>query len=147
MNNEIFNRPDQKKFRQYLRGKARTRAEFFLWKFLKNSQMGGNKFRRQHGIGPYIVDFYCPRVKLVIEIDGETHGSPLEKEYDKKREEYLRNLEIKVIRFNNMEIYKTMNAVIDRIMKELKISNHPLYPLLEKEGEDNYFFFRLPLPF
>lgn len=93
-----------------------TPQEILLWLQLKNSQLGF-KFRRQHSVGGYIADFYCPIKKLVIEIDGSQHFS--NQEYDDTRSKYLKGLEIKVIRFTNAEINTNMNGVINSIIKEL----------------------------
>jgi len=93
-----------------------TPQEILLWLQLKNSQLGF-KFRRQHSIGGYITDFYCPSKKLVVEIDGSQHF--VNKEYDDIRSKYLESLDIKVIRFTNTEINTNMSGVIDKIMKEL----------------------------
>jgi very-short-patch-repair endonuclease len=71
MPNTLFNDPDQKSFRKELRNEP-TRAEYLLWQALKGSALG-YKFRRQHGIGKYVVDFYCPSKRLVVEVDGDTH--------------------------------------------------------------------------
>jgi very-short-patch-repair endonuclease len=67
--------------RQKLRGNL-TPAEACLWKYLKNSKLNGKKFRRQHGIGPYIVDFFCPECRLAVELDGAGHGSEIGAEAD-----------------------------------------------------------------
>lgn len=91
-----------------------TSKEILLWSYLKNSQLGA-KFRRQHSIGGYIVDFYCPSKKLVIEIDGPQYFTKENKEYDEIRTKFFEGLDIKVIRFNNLEINTSMNMVIQRI--------------------------------
>ena len=72
MNERIFNKPEIKNYRRKLRNDM-TRAEIILWKYLRNRGMLGFRFRRQFSIESFIVDFYCPELKLVIEIDGETH--------------------------------------------------------------------------
>ena len=93
-----------------------TPQEILLWLKLKNSQLGF-KFRRQHSIGGYIADFYCPSKKLVIEIDGSQHF--INKEYDENRSNYFKGLDIKVLRFTNAEINTNIDGVIDSIIKEL----------------------------
>ena len=80
--NKIFNDKNQKSIRQNLR-KSMPKGEIILWNRLKNSKLG-YKFRRQFGINKYIVDFYCPKLKLAIEIDGKTHDYPDQIIYDKK---------------------------------------------------------------
>ena len=94
-----------------------TPQEILLWQQLKNSQLGF-KFRRQHSIGGYIADFYCPSKKLVIEIDGSQHFT--NKEYDEIRSKYLEGMSVRVIRFTNAEINTNISGVIDKITTELK---------------------------
>ena len=91
-----------------------TPEEILLWLRLKNSQTG-LKFRRQHSIGGYIVDFYCPVKKLAIEIDGPQHFTKENMKYDKIRSEYLDGLNIKVLRFTNLEINNEMEKVLEKI--------------------------------
>lgn len=98
-----------------------TPGEILLWLQLKNSQTGF-KWRRQHSIGGYIVDFYCPSNKLVIEIDGSQHFRKEDKEYDHVRSNFLKGLDITVIRFKNIEITTSMNAVIKKIKNALALS-------------------------
>jgi very-short-patch-repair endonuclease len=111
----IHNDPKLKPRRQELR-KNQTPHEDVLWAKLKLNQLGF-KFRRQHSIGGYVVDFYCPEKKLVIEIDGSQHIE--NKEYDNQRTIYLNALNIKVLRFWNNEINDSIDSVINKIIKEL----------------------------
>ena len=92
-------------------------CERVLWNELKNKKLLNLKFRRQHGIGNYIVDFYCHAKDLVIEIDGEIHDSAEAKENDKRRTEYLISLGLKVIRFSNEEVIENMERVLEEIKK------------------------------
>ena len=101
--------------RRDLRNNA-TDEEEILWLRLRNSNIGF-KFRRQHSIGNFIVDFYCPLKKLAIEIDGKQHLN--NKDHDKERSEYLENLGIKIIRFWNNDINKNFDNVIGKIKEEL----------------------------
>ena len=78
-----------------------TSAEATLWKLLKNSQAGGYKFRRQHGIGPFVLDFYCPLLRLCIELDGGVHQMPLADVKDEMRTKFLNEQGITVLRFEN----------------------------------------------
>lgn len=98
-----------------------TPEEILLWLQLKNSQLGF-KFRRQHSIGGYIVDFYCPVKKLVIEIDGPQHFTKENMEYDSVRTEFLKGLDIKVIRFTNLEVAIETQKVVQKIKAELTTS-------------------------
>jgi very-short-patch-repair endonuclease len=94
-----------------------TPQEYKLWFFLKNKNLGF-KFRRQHGIGPYIVDFCCTEEKLILEIDGSQHFEA--KEYDQERTSYMQLIGFRVIRFWNNEIDTNMEGVLLRIKLELE---------------------------
>jgi len=102
-----------------------TIPEIFLWCKIKNKQLG-YKFRRQHGIGPYIVDFYCPQLRLAIELDGSQHLESKHQIYDKKRTRYLSSLNIKVIRFLNNEILNNLDGVWMAIENEIDKIKKPL---------------------
>ena len=104
-----------------------TSQEDLLWSKLKNSQIG-LKFRRQHSIGGYIVDFYCPSKRLVIEIDGPQHFTKDNKEYDEIRTEFFKGLDIKVLRFTNIEIDTNIYEVLQKIISSFRT------PSLVKEG-------------
>ena len=95
------------------------RREAVLWKALRHSQILGRKFRRQHGIGPYIVDFYCAESCLVLELDGAPHYSSVENEYEERRTSYLENLGLKIIRFENREIADNLDGVIETIRQSV----------------------------
>jgi len=97
-----------------------TEHESILWEFLCKNKVMGLKFRRQHPIYLFIVDFYCHLLKLVIEIDGDYHLRPEQKEYDYNRTGELENLGIKVIRFTNKQIENNKKAVKQEIIKECK---------------------------
>jgi very-short-patch-repair endonuclease len=99
--------------RKDLRNKS-TPQEIYLWVKIKNSQLG-EKFRRQHSIGGYIVDFYCPNKKLTIEIDGSQHFIKENIEYDKIREDYLKEIGINTLRFTNKEINTEIESVLEKI--------------------------------
>lgn len=93
-----------------------TPAEATLWRVLKNQKIG-YKFRRQHPIYRFIIDFYCAHAKLLIEIDGASHLQPDQIEYDNARTEYLEEFGYKVIRFTNNDVRYNLNAVIGEILK------------------------------
>ncbi len=113
MNNEIFNKKYHKNSRRQLRGQM-TKAEIALWHKIRNRQLG-YKFRRQHGIGKYITDFYCPELKLIIEIDGDIHFYERNIAADKKREEYFKKLGLKTIRYTNSDIIQNINNVLENL--------------------------------
>ena len=101
--------------------KDSTEAEKILWKYLRGSNFPGYRFRRQYSVDSFILDFYCPRARLAIEIDGEYHNNDEVKEYDKARQEYIEDLGIRFIRFDNQEILNKINDVLSNIKKNLKI--------------------------
>ena len=103
------------RFAKQLR-KAQTNAEILLWYQLRNKQLQGLKFYRQRPFHPYIAYFYCPELKLIIEIDGETHWSEEEKAYDAERNRWFLSQGFIVLRFTNLEIYHNMNAVLEKIV-------------------------------
>jgi very-short-patch-repair endonuclease len=91
-----------------------TEAENLLWHHLRGGQLNGFKFRRQHSLGPYIVDFYCAKAHLIIEVDGDIHQ--YQKEEDAIRQQYLENAGLKVIRFLNNAILNDIDIVNKRIL-------------------------------
>ena len=94
-------------------------AERLLWSSLKGSQLLGYKFRRQQGIGQYVVDFYCPAKKLVIEIDGATHWTEEAIKKDRERQNTIEALGIRVLRFTNEDVYTNKDGVLDAILAAL----------------------------
>ena len=97
-----------------------TEAEQKLWSLLRNRQLKGKKFRRQHAIANYVADFYCNESKLVIELDGNFHREAETKEYDKSRTNLLNELGINVLRFWNEEVIKDPGKVIKKISEYLQ---------------------------
>ena len=113
---QLHNRKYLKPIRKYLRNNS-TSAEATLWNMLKNKQVGGYKFRRQHSIGKYIVDFYCPALQLVIELDGEPHADLFNIQRDMKRDEIINQQGITVLRYENRWVFEYPNVIIDDIME------------------------------
>ena len=113
----VYNILKLKNRRAELRNKQ-TPQEVLLWSRLRREQLG-LKFRRQHSIGGYIADFYCPKKKLIIEIDGSQHFKKDTEEYDKVRSDYFKGINIKVFRFTNAEINTNMNGVLLKIQSNL----------------------------
>jgi very-short-patch-repair endonuclease len=103
-----------KKYRKKLRNNL-TSAEARLWSILKNKQLKGRKFRRQHSIDNFIVDFYCPKEKLVIELDGQVHFNPVMEEKDSKRDKILNSYGITVLRFENKMVFENQEIVLKAI--------------------------------
>lgn len=114
LNNLIGLKNNRRNLRQQL-----TPAEARLWSYLQSSQLG-KKFRRQHSIGYYILDFYCPKKKLAIELDGSPHDTEEGYKNDQERTCYLENKGIKVIRFENKEVINNLEGVLTEIKKYLQ---------------------------
>ena len=93
--------------------KEPTPAESRLWAAIRNNNLNGLKFRRQHAIGPYIVDYCSPKLKLIIELDGSQHLD--QEEYDSERTEYLRGQGYRVLRFWNKDVMNDLDGVIKAI--------------------------------
>lgn len=115
---EIFNQIELKSTRRFLRENMPI-AEQLLWNEIRNKKIG-HKFRRQHSIGKFIVDFYSPEAQLIIEIDGDSHFyNPNSQESDASRQKSIESLGLKVIRFTNHEIYNNLEEVIKVIINNL----------------------------
>ncbi len=119
MTKVIHNRKYLKDSRKALRTNL-TPSEAKLWTYLKNNQLEGRKFRRQHSIENFIVDFYCPSENLAIELDGQVHFDPFGevKESDNTRDSRLAELGIRLIRFENKYVFEQPDFVLTSI-KEL----------------------------
>src|SRR5262245_36681985 len=116
--NIIFNKRDKNDLRKKLRNNG-TAAEVALWKHLQGSQLLGKKFRRQASIGRYIVDFYCPECRLIVELDGAPHFSVLTDEYELERTRFLEGLGLRILRFENRTVKRDFPFVLHRIEEEL----------------------------
>ena len=114
MTNKIHNYKYLENRRKALR-KNLTSAEAELWKHLQRKQLCGRKFRRQHSIKNYIVDFYCASEKLIIELDGAYHLDFAQQNYDNERTEVLEALGFKVIRFENKLVFENITGVLGDI--------------------------------
>ena len=121
MKHRTHNQPPQGEMRKYLRSNG-TSAEATMWLLLKNRQMDGIKFRRQFSVGPYILDFYSPELKLCIELDGAVHYTYNGSESDRIRSEYLiKHHNIHVLRFENELLFKNTEWVISTIREAIKV--------------------------
>ena len=114
--NQCNNHPDRRDQRKELR-KHSTPAEARLWLALKGKQLGGIRWRRQFSIGPYILDFYSPAAKLAVELDGAKHYTESGVEGDFLRMKYLYSRGVRVLRFENIEIWQNLEGVLDVIQK------------------------------
>lgn len=110
-----------------------TLPEGLLWLELRK-RPGGLKFRRQHPLGPFILDFYCPAAGLAIEVDGESHNMGSQPLHDVRRDEWLMRQDIKVVRFSAVDVMKNMDAVVGEI-RHLASQRLPLHhPRLRGDG-------------
>ena len=113
-----------------------TGPETRLWSRLRARQLQGLKFRRQHGIGPYIVDFYCSEQSLVIEVDGDSHADPDQMLKDQLRDTYLQSLGLRVIRYCNDDIVKNLDGVLEDLAERLSSGSTSPYPSLRRRGKE-----------
>jgi very-short-patch-repair endonuclease len=129
---KIYNKASEKEKRRLLR-KNMPKAEVIMWSRLKQKQLLGYKFRRQYSVGSYVIDFFCPELKLAVEVDGTSHLKDGAEYYDSNRQESIEQLGIKFLRFSNAEVYKNLNGVLEVIVDNVqKIRRFPLNPLLTK---------------
>jgi very-short-patch-repair endonuclease len=113
----VFNHLDQKDRRRELR-QRQTLAEKLVWNSLRAGQLGVC-FRRQFSVERYILDFYCPRRRFAVEIDGASHLSLKARKHDLERTEFLNHLGIFVIRFTNIQVFEHLDWVIEQIKYEV----------------------------
>jgi very-short-patch-repair endonuclease len=97
-----------------------TEAEKILWKALRRNQIGGVSFRRQHPIGRYVLDFYCPSAGLAIEVDGGQHATGQQKEIDLRRDQWLAANGVRMLRFWNNEVLSNLQGVLQTIVMDLE---------------------------
>jgi very-short-patch-repair endonuclease len=102
--------------------RSMTDAEKLLWSKIRGKQLNGLQFYRQKIIGNYIADFYCPKTRLVIEIDGGQHYSPEGKEKDRLRDEYMARERIRVVRFSDREVLENLEAVLEKLWSGLGLN-------------------------
>jgi|SRR6185312_8596568 len=97
-----------------------TWAEKLLWRWLRDRRFNGYKFRRQHPLGDYYLDFFCEEAELNIELDGSQHGFPEAVKHDKEREKFLKSRGIKTLRFWNSQLRRDARWIRDTIFEELQ---------------------------
>lgn len=115
---KIYNKQSETVKRKFLRNNM-PNAEIILWANIKGKQLEDYKFRRQYSVGPYVIDFYCPKLKLALELDGDSHFVEGAQEYDRQRQDFIESFGIKFLRFTNNEVYENLEGVIDEILKYL----------------------------
>ncbi len=123
--------PELRAFARELR-KNQTDAENLLWMLLRGRRFAGKKFRRQHPVPPYVIDFYCHEAKLAVELDGGQHADNVE--YDEARTKFIAEQGIRVIRYWNNQVLQETESVLQDLWNELAASPSPLAPLPEGEG-------------
>lgn len=111
-----------------------TGSETRLWSRQRARQLQGLKFRRQHGIGPYIVDFYCPEQFLVIEVDGDSHADADQILKDQLRDRYSQSLGLRVVRYINDDILKNLDRALEDLADRLSSGSTSPRPPLTKTG-------------
>ncbi len=123
--------------------KSRSRAlrhdstfyEQRLWWRIRRKQLLGVQFYRQKPLGSYIVDFYAPRARLVVEIDGSQHFEPDQESADRTRAAFLEGRGLRVLRFDNGEIFENLESVVEKIYPAVKVALNPPYPPSPKGGK------------
>jgi very-short-patch-repair endonuclease len=115
-------KPIKKQFARHLR-RSQTYAEQIMWNLLKNRRFKGIKFRRQHVLEGFIVDFFCYKTNLIVEIDGDIHLK--QKEYDHFREDILRSKGYRLIRFTNDEVVGNLSKVCEALEIALSLTLSP----------------------
>jgi len=110
----VYNRQEQLARRRHLR-KNMPQAEVLLWCRLRGRQVEDLKFRRQFGIGTYVVDFYCPEAKLAIEVDGDSHFGDDAESRDGRRQAHIESYGIKFLRCTNGDVYENLDGIVERI--------------------------------
>ena len=115
-----------------------THSEKLLWQRLRKRQLGGLYFRRQQLIAGFIVDFYCDEIGLVVEVDGDVHEE--QSEYDTERDQILKGLDLRVIRFTNNDVIQDIAATLSSILSTAELRRHhdaasQVLPLPPGEGD------------
>lgn len=122
--------------------RKQTSAETVLWELLRNRQLFGFKFRRQHQFGDYVTDFYCREAKLVIECDGSVHKRNEQWQHDQKRDAYMADQGLRVVRFSNESILNDIQKVLEQIAKCLPSPQRAQESVAEKRSQPPNFLRR-----
>lgn len=115
-----FNKSSQTEKRRKLR-QHQTNAEELVWRFLRNRQILGYKFRRQYSVDHFVIDFYCAELKLALEIDGGSHNDPEQKKKDIIRQKYLERFNIKFVRLKDEGLFSNPNKTFAKIEQAIKL--------------------------
>jgi very-short-patch-repair endonuclease len=117
---QLYNKVSERDKRRSLRTNM-PQAEGLVWARLRDRQVEGYKFRRQYSVGAFVVDFYCPELKLAIEIDGPSHRMDGVPEYDAQRQLFLEGKGITVLRVTNARVYQDLDAAIGLIIAAIGV--------------------------
>lgn len=127
---KVFNCHTRKGTRKELRNNL-TKGEIILWQHLKGSQLGGFKFRRQQSISDFVVDFYCPEIKLAVEIDGQTHEVEEVFIRDQWRQRIIEKEKVVFKRYTSSDIFNNLKHILDDLyqtclrLRDQNLGNHP----------------------
>jgi very-short-patch-repair endonuclease len=121
---KLYNKKQRQAHRHNLR-RNMTSAEVTLWTLINKRQLDGVRFLRQYSIGNYIVDFYSPSCKLAIELDGQSHFEEAQIEYDQRRTAFMNGQGVRVLRFENFEVFDYTQRTLDTIRKYLHSDENP----------------------
>ena len=113
---QFFNKTSEKAKRRSLRNNM-PKPEAVIWSKLKGKQMLGYKFRRQYSVNRYVVDFYCPELKLAVEIDGDSHFQEESRDDDNLRQAFIESFDIQFLRFTNEDVYKNLEGVLETVRR------------------------------
>ncbi|MBE9214711.1 DUF559 domain-containing protein [Plectonema cf. radiosum LEGE 06105] len=116
---QLYNKKSEKEKRRKLRQNI-VKAEKIIWDKIRNRQIEDCKFRRQYSVDKFVIDFYSPKLKLAIEIDGESHFMEGAVEYDRERQSYIKSFGIKFIRFTNNDVYDNLDGVLESIALKVR---------------------------
>lgn len=117
-----YNKITEKEKRRQLRNNM-TYCEKLVWMYLRKKQYG-YRFLRQYSVDQFVIDFYCPKLKLAVEIDGDVHNSNEQKKYDTKRQNYIEKFEISFVRITNNELLGNPNKAFTKIEEAIKSLHH-----------------------
>ena len=109
--------------------KNMTDSERLLWSRIRRKQLRGFQFYRQKTVGNYIVDFYCPSAKIIIEVDGSQHFEEQRRKKDRIRDAYLSKLGFEILRFPNWEVMRNVDDIVEDIYRHLPMTESPSVPL------------------
>ena len=112
---------DLRAFARELR-QQKTEAEVVMWELLRSRRLAGKKFRRQHLVGCYVLDFYCHEVSLAVELDGGQHNTDPARRHDSRRTKFLESRGIRVLRFWNNEVLEDLEGVVEGIWNAVQRS-------------------------